>query len=540
MAKPVTVRPTVEAGGGLPSNPLQFLEGLNRARSYQNAYIKAGWRNWEASLAAAEKSMMEEGLDYRAKLGYLKVLQDGLSHATTDLSDLSTARQKTLAELETEGFKAVEARDLAQAKLDAEAGKANADQRTKLTIADLKEKGDTSRANAKNETDVAIANARGAGAASAANARGTTGTGAKKPDPLKEFPLNEELINAKVVEFSRSGASNPALIRSAIDSLSTQISSTPGASTNQSQIDYTLFRAFDGLVDAYARQKGVTKDSVLGEVGAQFSDPAGTTVAGRIQSGQKISDIYTSGSAGTSGSPGSSTPSATYTPAKAATATASNLGPMGGTEYNAPDLGPVSAFDKNVGEVPYNQAVGGLAGRISGLNQTLKEATPILYQNPSTDIIGRAQDIYGAKFVPPPAAVQERKNRIAIQRLGGALPAPGGVATSGTSPDPLKSPADPLASVKAKAIAAARTAVDAYGKSVDDSASRVAWQDFESDDIAQTVKQMFADPSANPKAIQAQLQRQYAGNDPISLKDTERAMTAWVVYNSINKGTGGQ
>ena len=158
MAKPVQVRPLV-SGGAIPANPLAYLEQLNRARSYQNAYIRAGWSNWKTSLASAEKQIEEEGQNYRKKLDYLAGLQEALTKASSDLAALTKERQKTLADLETVGFKAAEDRALEQAKLDAEAGKANADQRNKIYLAKLKEAGDTARLNAELQTKAAIATA---------------------------------------------------------------------------------------------------------------------------------------------------------------------------------------------------------------------------------------------------------------------------------------------------------------------------------------------------------------------------------------------
>lgn len=527
MAKPVQVRPLVSSGS-LPANPLQYLEQLNRARSYQNAYVRAGWKNWEVSLAAAEKEMAQAGQNYRAKLDYLKALQDSLDKATSDLTALSKDRQQTLADLETTEFKAKEDRALAEAKLAFEAGKATKEQEAKVRIANLQEAADTARKNAELATRASIENAANR-TRLAAESMSEAGRAGKDANPLKTFDINTELVNQKVLDFGRSGSNDPAEIRRLIDSLSSDIANTPGSASSPREVEYSLWKAYSALVDSYARQKGVSPSDVEGEVASQFADAAGMAMGQRIAAGKATDDLYTKGRAPTQGTPGTgagaggagSIPSvAGASASKAGTPQASARG----LEVVAPELTALQPIDRTIGQAEYDAALQALLGRQGTLQETIAKYTPLVGQVPPTDIIGRAQQLYAQKFTAPPVK-QPKGKSAALSALGVSQ-----------TPDPLKSPLDPLQGTKASAAQGARVILKAYGLAASNPEMRKVWTDFEATDIAKKVRDMFSVENADPAAIQAQLSKTFTKSlDPVDLLDTEEAMKAYVIYNALSK-----
>jgi len=526
MAKPVQVRPLV-SGGAIPANPLAYLEQLNRARSYQNAYIRAGWSNWKTSLAAAEKQIEQEGENYRKKLDYLAGLQEALTKASADLAALTKERQKTLADLETVGFKAAEDRALEQAKLDAEAGKANADQRNKIYLAKLKEAGDTARLNAELQTKAAIATAEQRTRLAIEESQ-AQGRAEKTAQPLKTFDINTELIDQSIRDFGRSGANDPAQIRRLIDELSTNITNTPTAKKDPNEVSYSLYKAYSGLVDAYARKKGVSVAEVEAEVASQFGDSSGLATGARIAQGKQISDIYTQGRPATPGGPpiGAGGSFGAGAPIGAATASTAGVSGAGAGQYEAPTIGAGGTLDKTVGSTEYGTAEKELQDRIAELTGTIGKYTPLLDKAPSGDIIKRAQELYAQRFTAPPVKTPTKK-QAALQALQ-VRPAEGF--------DPIKTPQDPLASTKASAVRGARELLFLYGRAADDAEARKKWQEFEDTDIAKEIKAMFQAPNANPSIIQQKLSKVYTKSlDPVDLLGTEDAMKAFVIYNTISK-----
>lgn len=499
MSKPVQVRSLI--AGSLPTNPSDLIEKNNRLRDYQNAYIKAGWNNWDTSLKAAAAAVKAETDSYAAKQDLLKGLQTSLTTAQGNLSELAMKRGQTLVTLYNNGYEAVAqgARDFAKAENDRATSVAELG--TKVSIANAGEAAANARAAATNEASITRAEITAEGTANKENR-----LDAKSRRTAAQKAVEEK--NARFVDNTVTGigVDAPAIISSKVEALNRGIMDSSFTDKGPDAQDYSVFSAVDKAIKAYGVKAGVS------DADAYKAIYNGLTPAQKAQfdRGQDIED----------GLPDVSDRNPTTAPMP--TDRNPPAPPTGGTGASASRIAAttrteVPKHDDTVGEAEYKDAVGLGAGRVKELQAAIAALTGDLATAPSTDIIARAQQEYQEKF-----------NTKGIKPQKGA-------ATSPVLPsvDPLVNAADPLAQTKGRAIEAARKHLGNFGQSVGDEMSGGAWKNFEADPISVAARDIVA-ANVTPEALD-RAKRDFASKYKDDPKATEAAMTAFVVYNSLKK-----
>ena len=499
MAKPVIVRSLIAQS--IPTNAADLIQANNRLRDYQNAYIKAGWNNWDTSLKAAAAQVKADGDAYAAKLDLLKSLQDSLTTVQGNLSELAMKRGQTLATLYNNGYDAAVAGARDYAKAENDRATTVAELGTKVSIANAGEAAANARAAATNEAGITRAEITAEGSANKAAA-----TDAKSRRTAAQKAVEEK--NARFVDDTVTGlgVDAPTVISLKVDALNRNIMDSSFTDKGPDAQDYSVFSAVDKAIKAYGVKAGVSDEEAYKAV------YGGLTPAQKAQfdRGVAIDDGTPAPASG-----GGSTPVAPITPRAAPAAPTAGQG-ASASRIGQTQRADIPEHDNTIGQDEYNTALGLGGARAKDLQAAIAALNGTVGSAPSTDIIGRAQQLFQEKF-----------------NTKGVKPEKGVAVPVKPAVDPLKDAGDPLAQTKLKALEAARQHLGNFGQSVGDEMSGIAWKNFEADPISQAAKDIVLN-NLTPEALNT-AKRDFAAKHKGDLKATEAAMTAFVVYNSLLK-----